>query len=59
MWNHLLFIKKFFIPFSNNYAEANLRGVKIKQKTVKFRSIEGANIYVVTKVAFQHIQKIT
>lgn len=47
--NHLLFIKKFFIPFSNNRAEADLRGVKIKQKTGKFRSVEGANIYAVTK----------
>ena len=37
--NHLLFLKKFFIPFSNNRAEANLRGIKIKQKTGKFRSL--------------------
>ena len=47
--NHLLFLKKFFVPFSNNRAEADLRGIKIKQKTGKFRSIEGANIYAVIK----------
>lgn len=47
--NHLLFLKKFFVPFSNNRAEADLRGIKIKQKTGKFRSLEGANIYAVIK----------
>ena len=47
--NHLLFLKKFFVPFSNNRAESDLRGIKIKQKTGKFRSIEGANIYAVIK----------
>ena len=46
--NHLLFLKKFFVPFSNNRAERDLRGAKIKQKTGKFRSLEGANIYAVT-----------
>lgn len=47
--NHLLFLKKSFVPFSNNQAEADLRGIKIKQKTGKFRSLEGANIYAVIK----------
>jgi len=47
--NHLLFLKKFFVPFSNNSAETDLRGIKIKQKTGKFRSEEGANIYAVIK----------
>lgn len=47
--NHLLFLKKFFVPFSNNRAESDLRGIKIKQKTGKFRSEEGANIYAVIK----------
>ena len=47
--NHLLFLKKFFVPFSNNRAGSDLRGIKIKQKTGKFRSVEGANIYSVTK----------
>ncbi|MGN1338149.1 MAG: transposase [Candidatus Coprovivens sp.] len=39
----LLFIKNFDIPFSNNIAEAAQRGIKIKQKIGKFRSVEGAN----------------
>ena len=47
--NHILFLKKFFVPFSNNRAEADLRGIKVKQKTGKFRSVEGANIYAVIK----------
>lgn len=47
--NHLLFLRKSFVPFSNNRAETDLRGIKIKQKTGKFRSVEGANIYAVTK----------
>lgn len=47
--NHLLFLKKFFVPFSNNRAETDLRGIKIKQKIGKFRSVEGANIYAVIK----------
>lgn len=47
--NHLLFLRKTFVPFSNNRAESDLRGIKIKQKTGKFRSVEGANIYAVTK----------
>ena len=47
--NHLLFLKKFFVPFSNNRAESDLRGIKIKQKTGKFRSIEGACRYAVIK----------
>ena len=37
------------MPFSNNRAESDLRGIKIKQKTGKFRSVEGANIYAVIK----------
>lgn len=27
--NHLLFLKKFFVPFSNNRVESDLRGIKI------------------------------
>ena len=47
--NHLLFLKKFFVPFSNNRAEIDLRFVKIRQKIGKFRSIEGANNFVVIR----------
>ena len=38
----LFFINDFKIPFSNNNAETNQRGIKIKQKLGKFRSLEGA-----------------
>ena len=55
--NHLLFLKKFFVPFSNNQAEADLRGIKIKQKTGKFRSLEGANIYAVIKSCLSTYKK--
>ena len=55
--NHLLFLKKFFVPFSNNRAESDLRGIKIKQKTGKFRSEEGANIYAVIKSCLSTYQK--
>ena len=55
--NHLLFLKKFFVPFSNNQAEADLRGIKIKQKIGKFRSLEGANIYVVIKSCLSTYKK--
>lgn len=55
--NHLLFLKKFFVPFSNNRAESDLRGIKIKQKTGKFRSVEGANIYAVIKSCLSTYQK--
>ena len=47
--NHLLFLKKFYVPFSNNRAEADLRFAKIRQKIGKFRSIEGANNFVVIR----------
>ncbi len=55
--NHLLFLKKFFVPFSNNRAEADLRGIKIKQKTGKFRSLEGAHIYSVIKSCLSTYKK--
>lgn len=41
----LYFLKDFKIPATNNAAEASLRGVKIKQKIGKFRSVEGAENY--------------
>jgi transposase-like protein len=44
-----LFLKKFFVPFSNNRAESDLRTVKIRQKTGKFRSVEGASNYTVLR----------
>lgn len=47
--NHLLFLKKIYVPFSNNRAESDLRFVKIRQKTGKFRSLEGANNFVIIR----------
>lgn len=47
--NYLLFLKKFFVLFSNNCTESGLRCIKIKQKTGNFRSMEGVNVYVVIK----------
>ena len=55
--NHLLFLEKFFVPLSNNRAESDLRGIKIKQKTGKFRSLEGANIYTVIKSCISTYKK--
>lgn len=55
--NHLLFLEKFYVPFSNNQAESDVRHVKIKQKIGKFRSIEGANIYTITRSCYSTYQK--
>ena len=53
--NHLLFLKKFYVPFSNNRAESDLRFAKIRQKIGKFRSIEGANNFVVIRSFLKEI----
>lgn len=55
---HLLFLKKFYVEFSNNQAETDLRPAKIKQKIGKFRSIEGAEIYAITRSCYSTIRKI-
>lgn len=55
--NHLLFLKKLFVPFSNNRAECDLREIKIKQKIGKFRSIEGATIYAIIKSCISTYKK--
>lgn len=41
----LYFLKDFKVPSTNNAAETSLRGVKIKQKIGKFRSVDGAECY--------------
>ena len=55
--NHLLFLEKFYVPFSNNRAEADVRHIKIIQKIGKFRSIDGAINYVVTRSCYSTYQK--
>lgn len=45
----LYFIKEFHVPSTNNNAESSQRGVKIKQKIRKFRSVEGSDNYLKIK----------
>ena len=42
----LYFLKDFNVPSTNNNAESSQRGVKIKQKIGKFRSINGSENYL-------------
>ena len=42
----LYFLKDFNVPSTNNNAESSQRGVKIKQKIGKFRSVEGSENYL-------------
>ena len=37
------------VSSTNNAAESSQRGVKIKQKVGKFRSVDGANNYLIIK----------
>lgn len=45
----LYFIHDFNVPSTNNAAESSQRGVKIKQKIGKFRSVSGADYYSIIK----------
>lgn len=45
----LYFLKDFNVPATNNPIETAQRGVKIKQKIGKFRSVEGADNYLTIK----------
>lgn len=45
----LYFLKDFKVPSTNNPAEVSQRGVKIKQKIGKFRSVNGADNYSIIK----------
>lgn len=42
----LYFLKDFSVPSTNNNAESSQRGVKIKQKIGKFRSVDGTENYL-------------
>ena len=53
----LYILKGFKVPSTNNNAETSQRGAKIKQKIGKFRSLEGATIYVVIKSCISTYQK--
>lgn len=55
--NHLLFLEKFYVPFSNNRAETDVRHIKIIQKIGKFRSIDGATNYITTRSCYSTYQK--
>lgn len=55
--NHLLFLERFDVPFSNNRAEADLRPVKIRQKIGKFRSEDGAKNYIITRSCYSTFKK--
>lgn len=45
----LYFLKDFKVPSTNNPSEVAQRGVKIKQKIGKFRSVEGSETYSIIK----------
>lgn len=52
----LYFLQDFNVPATNNDAEVAHRNAKIKQKIGKWRSVDGAEIYVIIKL-HQYIQK--
>lgn len=45
----LYFLKDFNVSSTNNNAESSQRGVKIKQKIGKFRSVDGSESYLKIK----------
>ena len=53
----LYFLKDFKVPSTNNNAESSQRGVKIKQKIGKFRSVEGATDYLNIKSCMHTYKK--
>lgn len=54
---HLLFIRNFIIPFTNNRAEVDIRGVKGRQKVGIFREFESAERYVTIKSCLSTYRK--
>ena len=53
----LYFLKDFKVPSSNNAAESAQRPTKIKQKIGKFRSMEGAENYVIIRSCISTYKK--
>lgn len=53
----LYFLKDFKIPATNNAAESAQRPAKIKQKNGKFRSVDGANNYVIIRSCISTYKK--
>jgi hypothetical protein len=53
----LYFLKDFNVPSTNNQAERDQRNAKIKQKTGKWRSIDGANNYAIIRSCINTYKK--
>lgn len=53
----LYFLKDFNVPSTNNQAERDQRNAKIKQKTGKWRSIDGAQNYVIIRSCINTYKK--
>ena len=53
----LYFLKDFKVPATNNQAEVDQRNAKIKQKTGKWRSEEGANDYAIIRSCINTYKK--
>lgn len=53
----LYFLKDFNVPSTNNQAERDQRNAKIKQKTGKWRSLEGAQNYAVIRSCINTYKK--
>lgn len=53
----LYFLKDFKVPATNNQAEVDQRNAKIKQKTGKWRSLDGANNYAVIRSCINTYKK--
>ena len=54
---HLLFIRNFLIPYTNNRAELDIRGVKGRQKVGIFRQVQSAERYVTIKSCLSTYRK--
>ena len=52
-----MFLKDFKVPATNNQAETDQRNIKIKQKTGKFRSDGGAEIYAIIRSCINTYKK--